>query len=237
LVPGSRPLRIAPSAALKERRLSTLLGERPGQRALLTEQVLDAQLLGSLDLARLSFSWEEIKASRGEERPAFEPARALRRAQAAALAAPSLSVDVLVSWHAEVTGRSSALRKGPRERVGGPPTSSPEFVRSRLDSLVEWLSGDSGRELPAPQRGALGLARFVEIHPFDDANGRVSRLLASHLMTQAGARPPILLGADRERLDQCLGAAFQLVMEPLAMLLEEASERALDVELQTLEGC
>jgi hypothetical protein len=235
-VPGSHLLRIAPSAALKERRLSALLGERPEQRALLTEQVLDAQLLGSLDLARLSFSWEEIKASRGDGGPALEAPRALRRAQGAALAAQSLSVDVLMAWHADVTGSPSRLRTGPRERVGGPPPSPPEFVRSRLDGLVEWLTADSGRELPAPQRGALGLARFVEIHPFDDANGRVSRLLASHLMTQAGARPPILLGADRERLDQCLGAAFQLVMEPLAMLLEEASERALDVELQTLEG-
>lgn len=233
---GSRLLRITPSAAIKERRLSALLAEQPGRQGLLAEQVLDAQLLGSLVLARLSFSWDEIKASRDDDRPALEPARALRRAQAAVLAAPSVSVDALLAWHAEVTGSPSALRTGPRERAGGPPTSPPEFVRSRLEGLVEWLSADSGRELQAPQRGALGLARFVEISPFDDANGRVSRLLASHLMVQAGARPPILVGGDRERLDQCLGAAFQLVMEPLAMLLEEASERALDVQLQTLEG-
>lgn len=229
-------MRIAPSAALKEKRLSALLAEQPGRQAFLAEQVLDAQLLGSLDLAGFSLSWEEVKASRDESRPALEPARALRRAQAAAQAAPSLSVDGLVAWHAEVTGTRSALRTGSRERAGGPPTSPPEFVRSRLEGLVEWLSSDSGLELQAPQRGALGLARFVEISPFDDANGRVSRLLASHLMAQTGARPPILVGGDRERLDQCLGAAFQLVMEPLAMLLEEASERALDVQIQSFEG-
>jgi Fic/DOC family len=235
-MPGPRLLHLAPSAAVKEGRLAALVAQEPGRLAFLNEQVLDAQLLGSLDLARQSFSWDEIKASREGGGPALEPARALRRAQAAAGAASFISVDVLVAWHAEATGRPPALRTGARERAGGPPTSPPEFVRSRLEGLVEWLSADSGRELRAPQRGALGLARFVEIAPFDDANGRVARLLAAHLMTQAGALPPILVGGDRERLDQCLGAAFQLVMEPLAMLLEEASERALDVQLQTLEG-
>ena len=231
----SRLIRLAPSAALKEKRLAALLAERGGHQGLVTEQVQDAQLLGSLELAGFSLSWEEIKASRQGGGPTQDAARCLRRAQATAATAQGPSVDDLMTWHAEVTGTASLLRTGPRERVGGPPASPPEFVRPRLESLVHWLTSESGLELRAAQRGALGLARLVEILPFDDANGRVSRLLASHLMTRAGARPPILVGADRPRLDQCLAAAFRLVVEPLTALLEEASERALDVALQTLE--
>ena len=79
------------------------------------------------------------------------------------------------------------------------------------------------------------MARVVEILPFDDGNGRVARLAASHVMVGAGSRPPILTGDDRGRLVQCLQAAFQLQTEPLASLLDEAAERALDVMIATLE--
>ena len=75
----------------------------------------------------------------------------------------------------------------------------------------------------------------MEILPFERGNGRVARLAASHLMVQGGARPPILVGTDRPRLDEALQAAFQLQTEPLAALLDEASERVLDVMIRTLE--
>jgi len=61
------------------------------------------------------------------------------------------------------------------------------------------------------------------------------RLAASHLMVRGGVRPPILVGADRARLEECLQAAFRLSTEPLVALLEEASERALDVAIQALD--
>ena len=120
----ARLIRLAPSAALKERRLEALLGERGGQQGLVAEQVQDAQLLGSLELAGFSLSWEEIKASRQGDGPTQDAARCLRRAQATAEAAQGLlSVDDLMTWHTEVTGKASLLRTGPRERVGGPPAS------------------------------------------------------------------------------------------------------------------
>ena len=55
-------------------------------------------------------------------------------------------------------------------------------------------------------------------------------------MVNSGSRPPILVGGDRERLEACLQAAFQLQTEPLVVLLEEASERALDLAIRALEG-
>jgi hypothetical protein len=85
-------------------------------------------------------------------------------------------------------------------------------------------------------RGALALARLLEIRPFLEANGRVARLAASHLMEAAGAEPPILVGGDAPRLEAALQRAFQLDTEPLVALLDEASERSLDVQLQALEG-
>ena len=97
------------------------------------------------------------------------------------------------------------------------------------------MNAPSAAELTASQQGALALARVVEVKPFDDGNGRVSRLAASHLMVRAGSRPPILGAADAPRLEKALQAAFQLHTEPLAALLEEAAERAIDVMIRAAE--
>ena len=110
------------------------------------------------------------------------------------------------------------------------------FVESRLASLASWLDGDSGRELGPAQAGALVLARLVEILPFEDANGRISRLAASHVMV-ARRRAPAGTGRGGPRAPSRAPAerAFQFDTEPLVGLLQEASERALDVMLQALE--
>lgn len=212
-------LRLAPSSALKEKRLAALLG-RSGAAGLERAEraVEEAQVAGSLELAGLS---APVEAERLR--------RALRATPGRAFA-----VTALLDWHAVITGRAPGLRSGPIQRPEGPPPSPPEFVPARLANLETWLEGEAAAQLTAGQRAALVLARLVEILPFQDANGRVARLAASHAMVSAGSRPPILGGADRERLEACLQAAFQLSTEPLVVLLEEASERALDVAIRSL---
>jgi Fic/DOC family protein len=228
-----KPIRLTASAALKEKRLASLLGERDPGDPLVADAIADAQVLGSLELAGFEFTWEQVTASRrGGTAP--EEIEALRKARAAVDPTAPLSVGAFLAWHAATIGHEVGLRSAPRERPGGPPTSPPALIRERLESLAHWVESDSGLELSPAGRGALALARLVEILPFDDANGRVSRLAASHLMIRAGSRLPILVGADRPRLVQCLQAAFQLSTEPLVVLLDEASERALDVAIQAL---
>ena len=120
-------------------------------------------------------------------------------------------------------------------REVGPPPAPTEFVASRVATLGEWLDTQSVRELRPPQAGALALARIMEILPFEEGNGRVARLAASHVMVRAGARPPILVGGDAPRLEAVLQSAFRLETEPLAALLDEASERVVDVMIRALE--
>jgi hypothetical protein len=115
-------------------------------------------------------------------------------------------------------------------------TAPPALIDGRLEILEDWLRSDSVLRLPPAQAGALTLARIVEVLPFEDGNGRVSRLAAAHAVARAGGRPPILVGADAPRLRAVLGAAFALDMAPLTELLEEAGERSLDVMIQALEG-
>lgn len=217
-------LRLAPSAAVKEKRLAALLAGRDAADPALDAALIEAQVRGSLELAG--------KAGTPEE---GEAADALRRAVSAVDPRAPLTVQAILAWQGALTGERG-FRRQPRARPDGPPPAPPEFVASRVAIVQEWLGGDSARELKPAQQGALALARIMEILPFDRANGLVARLAASHLMVKAGSRRPILVAADRARLEEALGAAYQLQTEPLARLLDDAAERALDVLILELGG-
>jgi hypothetical protein len=229
----SRPLRPVPSTAVKERRLSRLLEERgmPPDDALLAGLVEDAQLLGSLELAGLRFTWDEVRASRatGEGPP---PVLALRRARAAVPPDAPLSVEAVRAWHETLAGPVGfRTEERPRDGVPAAPASR---IEERLADLVDWIETAAKRDLTPDQAAAVALARLVEILPFEDANGRVSRLAASHLMVRGGMRPPILVAGDGPRLRAAIASAFRLETGPLVALLAEASGRALDVMIQSL---
>jgi Fic/DOC family len=214
-------LRLAASAASKERRLAALLGTRAPEHA----AVREAQVVGSLGLSGVTITAEDVRAASAG---AASAVTGLLRALAAVDPRAPLTVDALVVWHRAATG-ATGFRSTEVERPGATPPAPPEFIAGRLAILEQWMNAPSAAELTPAQQGALVLARVVEVKPFDDGNGRVARLAASHLMVRAGARPPILQPADAPRLVQALQAAFQLHTEPLAALLEEAAERALDV--------
>lgn len=241
-MPGSRgiqsfrvvnPLRLSTSADLKRRRLAALREQVSIGEAQLLEIVRDAQTLGSLELAGFALRWEDVRSRNGTA--PIEVAR-MRVAQSAVASDAAIGLASLLSWHAALLG-SDGLRRSERvrSRTEDLPPAPPDRIEGRLRILEDWLSAQSSAELAAAQRGALVLARVVEILPFEDGNGRVARLATSHAMERAGALPPILAGGDKPRLEAALSAAFRLDTEPLAALLQEASERALDVMIQSLE--
>jgi hypothetical protein len=228
-------LRLEPSVAARERRLERLLAERGLHRedARLAAVVEDALLVGSLELAGVRVPWEEARASRETGGGPAELV-ALRAARAAVARDAPLTLAAIRSWHAAIAGpvgfRARDLAAGESQ-----PAAPADFVPSRLASLADWLEAGGSAGLGAEQKAAVALARIVEIRPFDDANGRVSRLAAAHLMARASLPPPILVAGDAPRLHAALAAAFRLETGPLVDLVREASGRTLDVLIQTLE--
>jgi Fic family protein len=218
-----RLLRLTASAAVKEKRLAALLEGRQAEMPRLLVAVRRAQAAGSLELSGIEATVDALDR--------------MMRAQAAVDPQSPLTVGAVLAWHRAATGTDAGFRARERTRNGGgPPPAPAEFAAVRLRNLEEWLGAATGTELKPAQQAALALARIVEISPFDDGNGRVARLAASHLMVRAGSRPPVLTGEDRGRLLQALRSAFQLQTEPLASLLDEAAERALDVMARGLSG-
>jgi len=219
-------MRLAPSAAVKEKRLAALMeGGGPGAARELDQAMDEAQGRGSLDLA---------EKETGRPVPAGT-AEAWHRARRSVDPQAPLTVSALRTWHRELTGADAFRTRERPPRADGPPAAPVAFIESRLEILQQWMQMDSGRELKPAQQGALVLARLEEIAPFDDANGMVARLAASHMIVRAGGRPPILNAGDAPRLEATVGAAFRLDTEPLTALLDEASERTLDVMIAALE--
>lgn len=224
-------LRVTTSAAVKEKRLSALLaGRDPATVAGLADAVEDAQILGSLELASQPATLDDVRAAR--QGGGTEAARRLLAARKAVRPDAPFEVGAVVAWHTALVGPAGFRTRALPEE---PQSSPPAFIEGRLAILEQWLSAESRRQLKPAQAGALVLARIMEILPFDEGNGRVARLAGSHLMVQAGARPPILVGGDAARLRETTAAAFQLHTEPLTALLDEASERVLDVMIRALE--
>lgn len=120
-----------------------------------------------------------------------------------------------------------------------PPHCSkvPELIKNLCDDLAERL-----KHLPSSQNEEIFLAdiisllawfqhRFVWIHPFNDYNGRVSRLLTNLLLLNLGF--PILTisaetGKDRNKYIEAMKAADQHDHSKLESLLAKALKESLE---------
>src|SRR4029450_14074600 len=136
-------IRLAPSAALKERRLRELAGHAFDRAAGLRQAVADAQAAGSLELAGVL--------------PEPEAVAVLVRARDRVDAQAALTPDAVSAWHAAALGCASGFRRQEATREGGPAPSPPEFIGTRLATLAHWLGVESARELTPSQAGALVL--------------------------------------------------------------------------------
>ena len=68
----------------------------------------------------------------------------------------------------------------------------PEQTRSEMDRLLEMHHGHADRRLPAEAEAAWLHHRFVRIHPFQDGNGRMARLLMAYVFARRGEFPPVI---------------------------------------------
>ena len=89
----------------------------------------------------------------------------------------------------------------------------PEQVDSEMDRLMEMHKKHSAH---SPLASAAWLHhRFVQIHPFEDGNGRVVRCLASLVFIRAGLLPLVVPDAERDEYLDSLDEANKGDLSPL----------------------
>jgi Fic family protein len=104
----------------------------------------------------------------------------------------NLSMDLILEWHASLFGVTKpaiagTIRNGPIIIAGSehvPPPSRAE-VDDYLGQMMRWYGQNRGVMHPALVACLMKL-KFVSIHPFDDGNGRVSRVIMNYLLYKSG---------------------------------------------------
>ena len=87
-------------------------------------------------------------------------------------------------------GNNPGARVEDARFVPSPP--GPE-LEQRLRDVVEWMAADHGGDIDPVVAAGMAHHQFETLHPFDDGNGRIGRLLiVLHLMTNGTLVEPTL---------------------------------------------
>ncbi len=94
-----------------------------------------------------------------------------------------------------VAGRYADLARYVRTETGRHSSPTPAEIPPLMGDFANWL----GSAPAAPETAFMAHLRLVDIHPFNDGNGRTARLLMNLILIRAGY-PPISVRPE-DRLD------------------------------------
>jgi Fic family protein len=78
----------------------------------------------------------------------------------------------------------------------------------KMGELIDWYRNEvENRELHPVALAALLHYKFVRIHPFDDGNGRISRLLMNYVLLKNNLPPIVIKSADKRNYLSALNSA------------------------------
>jgi Fic family protein len=111
----------------------------------------------------------------------------------------------------------------------------PAFeVPALVSELMDWLQRNPD-ELRPIEVAAVFHHKLVSIHPFDDGNGRVARLLMNLLLIKNGYPLTVIRKVDRRRYYDTLAKADQGNLKPFVNFVARCVEQSLDLCLNAVE--
>lgn len=113
--------------------------------------------------------------------------------------------------------------------------TEPLHVKEEMEKLLEWLH--SAKNLEPIEKAAVFHYRFVAIHPFDDGNGRMARLLMNLILMKAGYPPCIIKRIHRKIYLEMLATVDQKkTFEPFIEFVAKELFETLEMMFSILEG-
>jgi fido (protein-threonine AMPylation protein) len=110
----------------------------------------------------------------------------------------------------------------------------PEDVPAKMASLIEWQrQQDAKNDLHPLLHAALFHHQFASIHPFDDGNGRMARILMNLILMRAGFPPVVIKLQNREPYIAALRRADVGENEAIVSFI---GENVIDAETLYLRG-
>lgn len=115
--------------------------------------------------------------------------------------------------------------------------ASPEETPARMGDLMAWYRRVwETQEIHPLLIAATFHFRFVEIHPFDDGNGRMARLLMNLILMQAGYVPVIIQTNTKAEYLLALELADGGELEPFIALIGRNLIQSLELYLRGSQG-
>ena len=129
--------------------------------------------------------------------------------------------------------------------------ASPEETPALMSDLIEWYNtAASAGEMSAIELATLFHYRYIRIHPFEDGNGRIARLLVNFILIRANYPMIIVRSSDKDSylnaLNRCdvavgltpsVGAHTELAqIRPFVEYMEGCLERALTIRINAAKG-
>ncbi len=93
--------------------------------------------------------------------------------------------------------------------------ATPEETPAKMQDLVAWFRSETRKvDINPVVLAALFHYRFIRIHPFDDGNGRVARILMNFILIRFGYPPVIIRTDDKEEYFRVLTLADADQIDP-----------------------
>ncbi|SDF99059.1 Fic family protein [Chitinophaga filiformis] len=110
--------------------------------------------------------------------------------------------------------------------------ASPEETPIKMGELMMWLREEEEKnELHPVVLAAMLHYNFVRIHPFDDGNGRLSRLLMNYVLFKHHLPPVVIKSANKKEYLQVLADADSGNPEPFIEYISQQLIWSLDLSI------
>jgi Fic family protein len=115
--------------------------------------------------------------------------------------------------------------------------ATPQETPAKMQELVDWLKKHNSLKEADPIILASEFHyRFIRIHPFDDGNGRIARILMNLILMQHGYPPAIIKMEDKENYFSKLRIADGGDLEPFVEYIAENVIRSIEIMIRGAKG-
>ncbi len=115
--------------------------------------------------------------------------------------------------------------------------ATPEETPAKMYDLINWLREKQANPENHPVFTAAEFHyKFIRIHPFDDGNGRVARILMNLILMQNGFPPVIIKTEEKQAYLFALQQADAGIFEPFVDFIIQNLERSLEIMVRGARG-
>ncbi len=115
--------------------------------------------------------------------------------------------------------------------------ATPEETPIKMAELVEWYRiASQNKKIHPLVLAAVFHHKFVAIHPFDDGNGRLGRILMNFILMKNHYPPVVIPLKERDQYFATLSQADAGEMIPLVEYIGEGLKHSLNVQLRGAKG-